>query len=111
MWQEIFAVSNFAISPAIRKNKFPQIMAQSNPSVPIPPGICHFVLEKLQMPHGRAGRSYKNPTVGLKNRVQMPHLGTTPKLYFPVNKLQIPNLWEISNNLIKTLEAPYANRP
>ena len=39
------------------------LMAQSIPSVPIPPppGICHFVLEKLQMPHGGAGRSYKNP--------------------------------------------------
>ena len=39
------------------------IMAESIPSVSIPPhppggehlsGICHFVLEKLQMPHGRA---------------------------------------------------------
>ena len=29
-------------------------MAQSFPSVSIPPGICHFVLEKLQMPHGGA---------------------------------------------------------
>ena len=32
---------------------------------PPPPGylsgICHFVLEKLQMPHGGAGRSYKTP--------------------------------------------------
>ena len=44
------------------------------------------------MPHGGAGRSYKNPTVGLENRVQMPHPGTTPNLYFPVNKLQIPYL-------------------
>ena len=53
------------------------IMAQSIPSVPIPPGylsgICYFVLEKLQMPHGGAGRSYKPPWyVGLKIRVQMP---------------------------------------
>ena len=38
-------------------------------------GICHFVLEKLQMPHGGAGRSYQNPTVGIKNRVQMAHPG------------------------------------
>ena len=44
--------------------------------------ICHFVLEKLQMPHGGAERSYKTPTVGLKNRVQMPHPGITPKLNF-----------------------------
>ena len=89
-------------------------MAQSIPSVPIRQGhlsgICHFVLEKLQMPHGGAGPSYKKPTVGLENRVQMSHPGTTPKLYFPVNKLQIPYLWEISNNLIKAREAPYANR-
>ena len=54
-----------------------------------------------------------NPTVGLKNRVQMPHPGTTPKLYFPVNKLQMPYLWPKSLiiNLIKTRKAPYANRP
>ena len=77
-------------------------MPQSIPCVPIPPGICHFVLEKLQMPHGGAGRSYKNPTMGLKNRVQMPFPGTTSKLHFLVNKLQIPNLWKISINLIKT---------
>ena len=32
-----------------------------------PPGICHFVLEKLQMPHGRTWHSNKNLTVwGLK---------------------------------------------
>ena len=87
-------------------------MAQSIPSVPILPGhlsgICHFVLEKLQMSHDGARRSYKNPTVRLKNRVQMPHPRTTPKLYFPVNKLQIPYLWEISKNLIKTHESPLA---
>ena len=58
-----------------------------------------------------AGRSCKPPKVGLKNRMQMPHPGTTPKLYFPVNELQIPYLWGISNNLIKTRQAPYANRP
>ena len=64
-------------------------------------GICHFVLEKLQ-----------SPTEELKKRVQMPHPGTTPKLYFPVNKLQIIYLWEISINLlIKTREAPNVNRP
>ena len=73
------------------------IMAQSIPRVPIPPppGICHFVLEKLQC-----------GTVGLKNIVQIPHPGTTPKLYFRVNKLKIPFLWEISNSPIKTCEPP-----
>ena len=37
-------------------------------------GIYHFVLEKLLMPHGGAGRSYiyEHPTVGLTNTVQMP---------------------------------------
>ena len=42
------------------------LMAQSIPSVPIPPGICHFLLEKLQMPHGGAGRSCKKPIQFLK---------------------------------------------
>lgn len=28
-------------------------------------GICHFLLEKPQMPYGGAGGSYKNSTVGL----------------------------------------------
>ena len=66
---------------------------QSIPSVPIPPqhpplgnlsGLFHFVLEKLQMFHSGAGCSYKNPTAGLKNKVQMPYPGATPKLHFPV---------------------------
>ena len=56
------------------------------------------------------GKAANFSTVGLKNRVQIPHPRTTLKLRFPVNKLQIPNLWVIPNNLIKTLEAPYANR-
>ena len=44
--------------------------------------------------------------------MQMPHPGTTPKLYFPLKKLQIIYLWEISINLlIKTREAPKVNRP
>ena len=51
-------------------------------------------------------KSCKCPTVGLKNIVQIPHPGTTPKLYFPVNKLKIPFLWEISNSPIKTCEPP-----
>ena len=55
--------------------------------------------------------SYNNPMVGLKKMVPMPHPGTTPKLYFPVNKLQIPYLSDISNNLIKMHEAPYRNCP
>ena len=81
------------------------VMAQSIPSVPIPfpptpPGIClTFVF------------FFKCPMVGPKNRVQMLYLGTTPKLHFPVKKLQIPYLWETYNNLIKLAhEAPYTNR-
>ena len=57
------------------KKKRRSVMAQSIPSVPPPPppppppGICHFVLEKLQLcHHGGAGRSYKYPRWGLKNR-------------------------------------------
>ena len=48
--------------------------------------ISYFILEKLQMPCCEAKHSHQNLTVGLKNRVQMPHLGTAPKLHFPVNK-------------------------
>ena len=66
---------------------------------PPPPGICRaFVI--------LFWKSCKCPTVGLKNIVQIPHPGTTPKLYFPVNKLKIPFLWEISNSPIKTCEPP-----
>ena len=50
------------------------VIAQSIQSVPIPPGelsgIWHFVLEKLQMHHGGAERSYKNPTVGFENETK-----------------------------------------
>ena len=54
-------------------------MALSIPSVPIillpspTRGICHFVLEKLQMPHGRTWRSNKNLTVwSLKKSANAP---------------------------------------
>ena len=70
------------------------------PPPPSPPGICHFVWEKLQMLHSGDRHSYKNPMVRLKNRVQMPHPRTTLKLYFPVERLQMPhfkNVLEISN--------------
>ena len=53
-------------------------MAQSIPSVLIPPGICHFSLEKLQMPHG-----------------------ASTKITLQQCKLQIPYLSEICNNLIR----------
>ena len=59
-----------------------QFQTCPSPRLPAFVGHCHFVLEKLQMPHGGAERSYKTPTVGLKNRVQMPHPGITPKLNF-----------------------------
>ena len=51
-------------------------------------------------------KSCKCPTVRLKNIVQIPLPGTTPKLYFPENKLKIPFLWEIPNSPIKTCEPP-----
>ena len=59
------------------------------PPPPSPPGIYHFVLEKLQMLHSGDRHLYKNPTVRLKNRMQMPHPRTTLKLYFPVERLQM----------------------
>ena len=55
----------------------------------------------------------KTPRWGIKKKSgQMPHPGATLTLHFPVNKLQMPYLVyrEICNNLIKTREAPYANR-
>ena len=52
---------------------------------PLPPqnGPRAFAifLEKLEMAHGGAGPSYKNPMVGLKNRLQMPHPGTTNRFF------------------------------
>ena len=59
------------------------------------------------MPPGGAGRSYKNPTVALKKRVQMPYPRTTPNLFFPVNKRQIPYLWEIWNNLMRHMHVAF----
>ena len=63
-------------------DNFPdKILAQSIPSMPIPatpspaPGICRVFVILFW-------RSCKCPTMGLKNEVQLPHPGTTPKLYF-----------------------------
>jgi len=66
---------------------FRNIMAHSIPRMPIPPGICHFVLEKLQMPRGGGRAVHTNPNVELKTRLQMPYPGATP-----VIKLQMPSL-------------------
>ena len=48
-----------------------------------PAGICHFVLEKLQTPHGGAGVHTKIPWWGLKIGYtrQMPHPGTTNRFF------------------------------
>ena len=54
-------------------------------------GICHFVLEKQQMPHG-PGVHTKNHKVGLKLQVTNALLRDN-KLHFPVNKLQIPLIY------------------
>ena len=55
------------------------------PHPPTPHGprafAIFFSLEKLQMAHGGAGPSYKNPMVGLKNRLQIPHPGTTNRIF------------------------------
>ena len=93
-------------------------MAQSIPSVtiPAPPppghllGISHFVLEKLQMPQGGVVPT-KNLRWGLKKKG---YKCPTPRqhqnrIFRFQNKLPISYLREISNNLIKRCEAPYAN--
>ena len=49
------------------------------------------------------------PCGGTKKSVQIPHPWTTPKLHFSVNKLQMPYLQEICNNLIKMHDTPFAN--
>ena len=86
-------------------------MAQSIPSMPIPPppppqGICRVFVILFW-------KSCKCPTMGVKNGVQMPHPGKTPKLYFQfIFHFQAANTIFMGNlNLIKTYEAPYANRP
>ena len=70
------------------------------------PWHLSFFLEKLQMPHGGAGPSYKNLWWDLKQGRDAPPR-TTPELHFPVNKLQIPYLWEIWNRWIVTLIVQY----
>ena len=56
--------------------------------------ICHFVLEKLQIPHSGTGRPHKNPTVVLGwPGCRCPIPRTTPKLHFPLNKLKIPYIY------------------
>ena len=41
-------------------------MVQSIPRMPRPPGICHFVLGKLQMPHGGGRAVHTKPRCGAK---------------------------------------------
>ena len=61
-------------------------IAHPHPHTPLPPSICHFVLEKLQMLYSGDRHPYKNPTVRLKNRMQMPHPRTTLKFVFSSRK-------------------------
>ena len=72
-------------------------MDQSIPSL----GICRFVLEKLQMPHNGA-----DPTVGLKNRVDMPHPGQQHNCIFPEISCKYHILWKISNIRSKREKRP-----
>ena len=112
----------FSWTVSIYQNKLPffrgncvQFESRQAPPLDMPPGrswlsqfqACPFPWAFVIL----FCKSCKCPTVGLKSRVQLLHPGTTPKLNFPVNKLQIPYLWEISNNLIKLHVVPYANRP
>ena len=92
------------------KKKRRSVMAQSIPSVPIPPppGICHFVLEKLQLcHHGGAWRSYKYPRWGFKNSIFLSEILKKPLLEelthspgrgFQTNSLPLgPTRWQMPN--------------
>ena len=46
------------------------VIAQSIPSLPVPPGHLSFCFGKAASAPGGAGRSYKNPTVGLENETK-----------------------------------------
>ena len=69
-----------------------------------PPGNCHFVLEKLQMPHGRTWHSNKNLTVwGLKKCANAPpqdntkvigHFRVPKTLTFKMRLGAQPFLWK-----------------
>ena len=69
-----------------------------------PPGICHFVLEKLQMPHGKTWHSNKNLTVwGLKKCANAPpqdntkvigHFRVPKTLTFKMRLGAQPFLWK-----------------
>ena len=73
------------------------IMAESIPSGggggPHWSGICQFCFGKAANAP-RSGQMFiEKPTVGLKNRVQIPNPGTTPKLHFPAaNTIFVGNL-------------------
>ena len=78
------------------------IMAESIPSVSIPPprGGGGAFVGHLSFCFGKAANAPRSgqmfiekPTVGLKNRVQIPNPGTTPKLHFPAaNTIFVGNL-------------------
>ena len=56
------------------------------------------------MPHGGAERFIKKPHGGAKKSGQMPHPGATLKLYFPLNKLQMPYLISLMDILVGSLK-------
>ena len=92
------------------------LMAQPIPSMPIPLplGIClAFVIlfwKSCKCPTVGPGIHTKIPRWGLKLGYKCPTPGQFQNCIS--SKLQIPYyLWEICNNLIKTHEVPYANRP
>ena len=88
------------------------LIAQSISTIPISPehlsNICPFLGGggggggKLQLPHGGAERFTQKPQCSLKKCDKAPPWENT--------KLQMPYLKEISNKLIKTRKAPFANR-
>ena len=76
------------------------IMAESIPSVSIPPPPGGAFVAHLSFCFGKAANApwlgqmfIEKPTAGLKNRVQIHDPGTTPKLHFPAaNTIFVGNL-------------------
>ena len=54
---------------------------------PSPLGICHLFWKSCKCPTVGPGLHTENLQWGFKNRVHVPHPGTTPKFHFSVNKM------------------------
>ena len=73
------------------------VVAQSIPSVPIPPGICHFVLEKLETPwkwsekknnEDRWRAPHKSPLAAGKNYCKKDYIRPSDQYQWQNHKLE-----------------------